>query len=498
MARNRADDVEIELIVRRSGARLVSISENIDDSPSGILLHGVIASVAEFYSANLAAEVKKGMQQKAKSGRYPGKAPIGYRNTTAEINGRPVRTIVIDEARADMVRWCFEEYATGNWTLRSLLAKATAQGFTQPATHTRPEKPVLLRSLHVMLKNPFYTGSFRWKDVEYAGEHEPIISRQLFEQVQDTLAGNNTAGRNKSWNHLHYLKGTIFCNRCQSRMGYSQNNGRGGTYGYFYCLGRQRGDGCNLPYMPVGLVEEQIEHEYQRWQLKEPKKQELLQLLKTQLGAATEQAEREVRRAKLRLDRLERERDKLMQAHYADAITIRQMKKEQSRISRNEIEAQANLDAAEKALGPIESMIETAISYIDRSPAAYSVASDEGRRDMNHTWWKRFFVDDDAPCEVEIAEPIRTLLDDELPDRLRAENEALGDEEVEARFWEQIRDNSKTPDADDVGGSNVNILVQPSAQLSNQGSTSDAEDVVGSNVCVLVGADGLEPPTFSL
>ena len=80
LARNRADDVEINLALETSNVRLVSATENIDATPSGMLLHGIMSSIAEFYSRNLANEVLKGMSQKARTGGTPGKAPIGYRN----------------------------------------------------------------------------------------------------------------------------------------------------------------------------------------------------------------------------------------------------------------------------------------------------------------------------------------------------------------------------------------------------------------------------------
>ena len=62
LARNRADDVEINLVLQRAGTTLVSCTENIDETPSGILLHGIMSSIAEFYSANLANEVLPGLR----------------------------------------------------------------------------------------------------------------------------------------------------------------------------------------------------------------------------------------------------------------------------------------------------------------------------------------------------------------------------------------------------------------------------------------------------
>ena len=78
LARNRADDVAINLAIKQAGVQLVSVTENIDETPSGILLHGIMNSIAEFYSRNLANEVIKGSVQKAKSGGTPMRTPTGY------------------------------------------------------------------------------------------------------------------------------------------------------------------------------------------------------------------------------------------------------------------------------------------------------------------------------------------------------------------------------------------------------------------------------------
>ena len=66
LARNRADDVAITLAIQKSGAALVSCSENIDETPSGLLLHGIMSSIAEFYSRNLANEVIKGLSRRSR------------------------------------------------------------------------------------------------------------------------------------------------------------------------------------------------------------------------------------------------------------------------------------------------------------------------------------------------------------------------------------------------------------------------------------------------
>ncbi len=68
LARNRADDIAINLLLKQYGVTLISCTENIDDTPSGRLLYGLMAEIAQFYSGNLALEVKKGLLRKAEEG----------------------------------------------------------------------------------------------------------------------------------------------------------------------------------------------------------------------------------------------------------------------------------------------------------------------------------------------------------------------------------------------------------------------------------------------
>nr|MDQ2735567.1 recombinase family protein [Pseudomonadota bacterium] len=113
-AANRIDDALMTLALQQAGAQLVSCTEAIDGTPSGALLHGIMASIAEFYSRNLATEVIKGMNQKALTGGTPNRAPLGYRNVgVISTEGREVRTVIEDPERGPLIAWAFTAYATG-------------------------------------------------------------------------------------------------------------------------------------------------------------------------------------------------------------------------------------------------------------------------------------------------------------------------------------------------------------------------------------------------
>ena len=118
-----------------------------------------MATIAEFYSANLATEARKGMRQKAKSGGTPHRVPIGYRNIRKRIDGREVATVEIDNDRAPHVRWMFEAYASGDWTIRGIQQELEERGLKTEPTRQRRAKPLSVSNVAQTLRNNYYIGS---------------------------------------------------------------------------------------------------------------------------------------------------------------------------------------------------------------------------------------------------------------------------------------------------------------------------------------------------
>ena len=281
LARNRADDVQINLAIETAGGQLVSVSESIDGTPSGTMLHGIMATIAEFYSRNLATETKKGTIQKVEQGGTPFRAPLGYLNVTVKVNGRETHTIETDSERVDLVRWLFEQYATGEWSFKRLAEAATARGLTTRPTPTRPAKPLDAKTVSWILKNPYYEGRVIYNGLEYQGNHQPIITDKLFQQVQDVIAEHSQAKEHPSKHH-HYLAGSLHCARCGEALVYNVITGHGGRYDYFTCLGRiNRHNNCDLPYLPAEKVEQAVDTLWQTERLPS----EAINCLTTQLQA---------------------------------------------------------------------------------------------------------------------------------------------------------------------------------------------------------------------
>src|ERR1044071_659599 len=114
LARNRLDDATLYERLVASGITLVSASENIDATPAGRLMHGMLATFAEYYSNNLATEIKKGLGQKHKLGGTPFKPPTGYEPKRDLVQGQDIRWVEVDPERAPLVTLAFDLYASGD------------------------------------------------------------------------------------------------------------------------------------------------------------------------------------------------------------------------------------------------------------------------------------------------------------------------------------------------------------------------------------------------
>lgn len=119
--------------------------------------------------------------------------------------GREFRTVEIDQERAPLVRWAFEAYATGFYTVRQLVEELRERGLTIRPGPVRPAKPISRNGVSKMLNNPYYVGMVTYRDARYhRGNHEPLIAKDLFHRVQNILAAHNHAGE-KQRTHHHYL-----------------------------------------------------------------------------------------------------------------------------------------------------------------------------------------------------------------------------------------------------------------------------------------------------
>jgi site-specific DNA recombinase len=215
------------LTVEELGVTVHFVKENTilsaDSRSSEKLMHNIKVAIARNYVDNLSEEVKKGLREKAEQGHFPGVAHVGY------VNNRVTRRIDIDPVRGPLMARVFELYASGEYSLKALTVKAYEIGLR----HSRGDRRMTKSELHRLLKNPIYVGNFRWLGKVHSGSHEPLVSRETFDRVQELMEGKGVKRRGHR-KHLHPFMGLLKCGLCGCRMTAERKKGK---YVYYRCTG---------------------------------------------------------------------------------------------------------------------------------------------------------------------------------------------------------------------------------------------------------------------
>lgn len=413
MNRNRVEDALVVDRLRRHGVSLISATEGIDDTRNGRLLHGILASINEFRSAEDGADIRDKMGYKARNGGTLGRAPLGYRNVRVEYEGRLVNTVALDADRAQLVRQAWELYATGEYSLDSLSAVMADRGLLTRATARWPSQPVSVNKLSQMLRDPYYLGKITYQGVLYDGRHDPIVDQALFDRVQKILDSRQQRG-SRSRIHHHYLKGMLYCERCYqagrtSRLVYSEGVSRNGTvYDYFKCVGRQQ-HLCDLPHIPVWQVERDIERTYRTLSLSEKFLTELSDHLEAALRDERQLTEEAHTTLRTQLARLDAKEEKLLDLAADNDLPTDKLKQRLRDITleRSRINQSLTDTSQELALGT--AILRDSIELVRHPRQLYSSAPPDVRSQLNQTFYRQFFLEDHGQVRPVLAPPFDEL-----------------------------------------------------------------------------------------
>ncbi len=234
------DDLDLEIHFVKEGVVL-----SWDSRSSEKFMHGIKVLMAKNYIDNLSEEARKGMLEKAEQGIWPSAAPLGYRNTDGA-NGKQI--IEPDPDLAPQVTKLFEWYAAGGMTLRDLAKRAREAGFS----YRKSGKPIPTSTVHKILRNPLYMGEFEWGGRMYQGGHQPLVSRDLWQRVQDMLDGR-IASKHRRVKHNFAFSGLIACGHCGCSVVGEIKKQR---YVYYHCTGYK--GKCDEPYVREEVLEQKF------------------------------------------------------------------------------------------------------------------------------------------------------------------------------------------------------------------------------------------------
>jgi len=228
-ARNREDSIVYKSMLRKQcGIDVISVSEQLSEDKTSVLIEALLEAMDEYYSINLAEEVVRGMTEKAHRGGVMGSQPFGYR---AE-NGK----ILIDEEQAQIVRSIFADFNNG------IPMRKIANALNDSGIRTKFGNLWDNRGIEYLLRNVAYLGKSHWtpeavksthaeklsEKTIITDSHEAIISEEEFAQAQERIAELKRTHIYKS--HPQHgkpfmLKGLCRCSSCGATLVRSSDSG---------------------------------------------------------------------------------------------------------------------------------------------------------------------------------------------------------------------------------------------------------------------------------
>lgn len=240
-------------------------SQTFSNNPNEKFLLMILCSQAKLENDNKSINVKRGIRAKCEIGWRPGTAPLGYINRA--FGG--IHDIIPDPDRADIITEMFYKAADG-WSGRRLKEWLDKEGVI-----TRTGKQVPVSSILAMLINPFYYGEFQYPEGPdepwYKGAHKPLITKELFDEVQGTRHVWKGVWGSKDF----IFKGRFRCGMCEmliigQEKYKKQKDGSFKRHVYYTCSGRTK-QNCKQPYinetnMQLAL-KEFVEQNYEKLKL---------------------------------------------------------------------------------------------------------------------------------------------------------------------------------------------------------------------------------------
>ena len=228
-SRDRYDSAHYKHLLKKNGVKVISAKENISEGPEGIILESMLEGMAEYYSAELAVKVKRGMMENALKGKVNGgKPPYGYYVDKE-------RYLCVNETTAPIVKEIFRMYAEGK-LVREILAY-----LDEHSIRTTNGKKFTFSILQKMLGSRRYIGEYKYGEVVIPNAVPAIIDETTFEKVQRRLEKNRRAAASGKAKEDYLLTTKLFCGKCGAYMVGESGVSRGkDIYRYYKCVNARK------------------------------------------------------------------------------------------------------------------------------------------------------------------------------------------------------------------------------------------------------------------
>lgn len=294
-ARNREDSIIYKSLLRKHGVSVISMNEQVDDSPAGKLLEGIIEVIDEFYSLNLAEDTIRGLRENANRGFQNGSIPVGYKAKKV-LDGHNERTKLEPcETFAPIIQRIFDLCTRGNGI------KEIANILNREGLKTNKGKPWSNSTVQYILKNEAYTGTLvygkkqksklrtngKHKPIRIPGNHPPLVDKETFLHVQELMAKRSPKVAHPQTLISDYLlSGLMVCGKCGLKM--IGSRAKSGKHAYYACHNYiKRGKTvCNAKLINKDKIEKLIIERLKTHILTEENLMELMNMVLDEMNAS--------------------------------------------------------------------------------------------------------------------------------------------------------------------------------------------------------------------
>ncbi|RRD50510.1 recombinase family protein [Arachnia propionica] len=398
--RNFTDAAIAKRVLATMGVKLVSAKEEFGEGYMGDAMEAITDIMNEVQVRQNGEDISNKMRHKAQNGGTTGRAKLGYLNVRKDFDGRLVNTVDVDPVRAPLIRWAFEQYATGEYSLAALTSELERQGLTTRRTAKWVERPLSRSQLALILRDPYYIGKVTFKGEVFPGRHVPLVSAELFERVQQVLDVRRRR-THRDQRHCHFLRGLMQCGRCrsagrESQLVYSQPvNHAGQAYEYYSCINRMDA-GCGLPHLRVRDVEDALVREVALLRLAPGLATRLRQEVTGSLEAR-QAVEREARqRLRKELARLGAREERLLDLAFDAELGTTQLRKRLREVQVRRAVVVQRLEVSDEQLRRESEGVVAYLDLLGEPERFYAAAVPAVRRKLLGAFFSGIWLDDDG------------------------------------------------------------------------------------------------------
>ena len=343
-----------------------------DPTPQGKFMLSIAFGQSKYYVDNLSENIKRGHRQKLKNGIWPQMAPLGY------LNDKEKKIIYLDKEKSLFIKKAFEAYASGNHTLKNLRKIINGLGLIG-----NKGKMLSVSNYQHMLKNPIYYGVIRYNGELYNGKHKPIISKKLFDEVQEVMKRKSKPQKVEKMKFFLY-RGFFHCGECGFTITADKKIKKSGkSYTYYYCTKKNPHHKCSQNvFTREEKISSQIKTELQKVSLPDDCADWMIKELETEKIQSSTSSDFFVQKLKKELSKLDEKLEKLMNAYLESVLNLAEYQQAKNILVNQKQVLKDKISSFERKSN---NRFELAINFVKASKQAKIIAlqeNPEGIRDF--------------------------------------------------------------------------------------------------------------------